>query len=81
MDMINDRRDKDLTEAEEIKKLQEYTKRLWKRSLNDPVNHHGVFTHPDLNNLECEVKWSLGIITMNKASGGDRILPGNYFKS
>ena len=66
----------DLTEAEDIKKRwQEYTEKLYKKDLHDPDNHNGVITHihlePDI--LECEVKWALGSITLNKASGGDRI--------
>ena len=66
----------DLTEAEDIKKRwQEYTEELYKKDLHDPDNHDGVITHtqlePDI--LECEVKWALGSITMNKASGGDGI--------
>ena len=66
----------DLTEAEDIKKRwQEYTEELYKKYLHDPDNHHGVITHthlePDI--LECEVKWALGSITTNKASGGDGI--------
>ena len=63
----------DLTEAKDIKKRwQEYTE-LYKKDLHDPVNHDGVITdlRPDI--LECEVKWALGSINMNKASGGDRI--------
>ena len=66
----------DLTEAEDIKKmLQEYTEEQYKKDLHDPDNHNGMITHthlePDI--LECEVKWALGSITMNKASGGDGI--------
>ena len=66
----------DLTEAEDIKKRQqEYTEELHKEDLHDPENHDGMITHtqlePDI--LECEVKWALGNITMNKASGGDGI--------
>ena len=62
-----------LTEAEDIqKRWQEYTEELYKKDLHDPDNHDGVITQlPDI--LECEVKWALGSITMNKASGGDRI--------
>ena len=65
-----------LTEAEDIKKRQqEYTEELYKKDLHDPDNHDGVITHthlePDI--VECEVKWALGSITMNKASGGDGI--------
>ena len=64
----------DLTEAEDIKKRwQEYTKELYKKDLHDPDNHDGVITHLEPDILECEVKWALESITMNKASGGDRI--------
>ena len=63
----------DLTEAEEIKKRwQEYTE-LYKKDLHDPDNHDGVITHLEPDILECEVKWTLESITMNKASRGDRI--------
>ena len=64
----------DLTELEGIKKRwQEYTTELQKKDLHDADNHHGVITHPEPNILECEVKWVLGSITTNKASGGDGI--------
>ena len=64
----------DLTEAEDIKKRwQEYTEELYKTDLHDPDNHNDVITHQEPDTLECEVKWALGIITMNKASGGDGI--------
>ena len=64
----------DLTEAEDIKKRwQEYTEDLYKKDLLDPVNHRGVMTHLKPDIPECEVKWALGSITMNKASGGDGI--------
>ena len=73
---IKDRNGRDLTEAEDIKKRwQQYTEELYKKDLDDPDNHDGVITHthlePDI--LECEVKWALGSITMNKACGGDGI--------
>ena len=69
---IKDRNSMDLTEAEDIKKRwQEYTE-LYKKD-HDPDNHHGVITHLELDILECEVKWALESITMNKASGGDGI--------
>ena len=72
MGTIKDRNGMDLTEAEEIKKMQqEYTEELYKEDLNDPDNHDGVIIHLEPDILECEVKWSLGSITMNKASGGD----------
>ena len=65
---------KDLTETEEIKKrCQEYTEELYKKILNDPDNHNAVVTHPQPDILKCEVKWALGSITMNKASGSDGI--------
>ena len=64
----------DLTEAEEIKKMQqEYTEELYKEDLNDPDNHDGVIIHLEPDILKCEVKWALGSITMNKASGDDEI--------
>ena len=64
----------DLTEAEDIKKRwQEYTEELYKKCFNDPDVHHDVVSHPEPDILECEVKWILGSIVMNKASGGDRI--------
>ena len=64
----------DLTEAEDIKKRwQEYTEKLQKNNLHDPDNHDGVITHLEPDILECEVKWALGSLTMNKASGGDGI--------
>ena len=64
----------DLTEAEDIKKRwREYTEELYKKGLNDLTNHDGVVTHLEPDILECEVKWVLGSITMNKASEGDGI--------
>ena len=64
----------ELTEAEDIKKRwQEYMEELDKNDPHDPDNHDGVITHLESNILECEVKWTLGSITMNKASGGDGI--------
>ena len=60
--------------AENIKKRwQEYTEELYKKDLHDPDNHHGVITHLEPDILECEIKWALGSITTNKASGGDGI--------
>ena len=71
----------DLTEAEDIKKRwQEYTEELHKKDLLDPDNHDGVITHRESVILESEVKWALGSITMNKASGRDGI-PLSHFKS
>ena len=66
MGMVKDRISKELTEAEEIKKWQEYTEELHKKDLNDPDNHDGVITHLEPNILESEVKWALGSITTNK---------------
>ena len=74
MGSINNRNSMDLTEAEDIKKRwQEYTEELNKKDLHDPDNHNGVITHLEPDILECGVKWALGSITMNKASGGDGI--------
>ena len=71
----------DLTEAEDTKKRwQELKEELYKKGLNDPDNHDGVITHLEPDILECEVKWALQSITMNKASGGDRI-PAEQFQS
>ena len=80
MGMIKDTKDKELTEAEKIKKRwQEYTEELHKKGLNDPDNHDGVVTHLQPDILECEVTWALGNITMNKASGADKI-PAELFQ-
>ena len=80
MGSIKDRNGMDLTEAEDIKnKWQEYTEEMYKKELHDPDNHDGVITHLELDILECEVKWTLESITMNKASGGDGI-PGELFQ-
>ena len=74
MGTIKDRNGRDLTEAEDIKKRwQEYTVKLYKTDLHDQDNHDGVITQLELDILECEVKWALGSITRNKASGGDGI--------
>ena len=71
---IKDRNDMDLTAAEDIKKRwQEYTEEQQKKDLHDPDNHNGVITHLEPDILECEVKWALGSITTNKASGDDEI--------
>ena len=81
MGTIKVRNAMDLTEVEDIKKRwQNYTEELYKKDLNDPDNHGGVITHLEPDILECEVKWALGSITMNKASGHDGI-PASYFKS
>ena len=74
MGLIKDRYGMDLTEAEDIKKRwQEYTEELYKKDIHDPDNHDGVITHLEPDILECEAKWALESITMNKASGGDGI--------
>ena len=74
MSTIKDRNRMDLTEAEDIKKRwQEYTEELYKKGLHDPDNHESVITHPEPDILQSEVKWALGSITTNKASGGDGI--------
>ena len=74
MSKIKDRNGMDLTEAEDIKKRwQEYTDELYKKDLHDPDNHDSVITHLEPDILEFEVKWALGSIITNKASGGDGI--------
>ena len=74
MGLIKDTNGMDLTEAEDIKKTwQDYTEELYKKEVHDPDNHDGVITHLEPDILECEVKWALGCITTNKASGGDGI--------
>ena len=74
MGTIKDRNGINLTEAEDIKKRwQEYREELYKKDLKDPDNHDGVITHLERDILEYEVKWALGSITMDKASGGDGI--------
>ena len=74
MGSIKDRNGIALTEAENIKKRwQEYTEELYKKDLHDPDNHSGMITHLEPDILECEVKWALGSISTNKASGGDGI--------
>ena len=81
MASIKDRNCIDLTEAEDIKKRwQAYTDELYKRDLHDPDDHHGVITHLEPDIRECEVKWALGSITTNKASGSDEFQL-SYFKS
>ena len=80
MGTIKDINDMDLTEAEDTKKRwQEYTELVCKEDLHDPDNHDGVITHLEPDILECEVKWALGSITTNKASGGDGI-PAELFQ-
>ena len=74
MGSIKDGNGMDLIEAEDIKKRwQEYTEELYKKDLHDPDNHDAVITHLEPDILECEVKWAVGNITINKASGGDGI--------
>ena len=81
MGTIKNKNSIDLPEAKDIKKRrQEYTEELYKKDLHDPDNHNGVIIHLEPDILECEVKWALGSITMNKASGGDGI-PLSYFIS
>ena len=80
MKTIKGRNGMDLTEAEDIKKRwQQYTEELYKKDLHDPDNHSGVITHLEPDILECEVKWALGSITTNKASGSDEI-PAELFQ-
>ena len=80
MGTIKGRNGMDLTESENIKKRwQEFTEELYKKYLYDPDNNDGVITHLEPDILECEVKWALGSITTNKASGGDRI-PGELLQ-
>ena len=75
MGSIKDRNGRDLTEAEDIKKSwQEFTEKQHKTDLHDPDNHRGVITPLEPDILECEVKWALGSITMNKAEGGNGIV-------
>ena len=80
MSIIKDRNGMDLTEKEDIKKKWwEYTEELYKKDLHNPDNHDGVITHLEPDILECDIKWALGRITMNKASGGDGI-PAELFQ-
>ena len=80
MGIIKDRNGMDVTEVEDIKRWQEYTEELYKKGLNGTDNHNSVVTHLEPDILECEIKWALGSITMNKASGGDGI-PAELFQS
>ena len=73
MGSVKDRNSIDLTEAEDIKRWQEYTEELYKKDLHNPDNHTGVITHLEPDILECEVEWALESITTSKASGGDGI--------
>ena len=70
MGSIKDRNGMDLTEAEDIRKMWQYTEELCKKDLHEPVNHNGVLTHPERDILECKVKWTSESITVNKASRG-----------
>ena len=79
MGTIKDRNSMDLTEAEDIKMWQEYTKELYKKGLNDSDNHDDMITHLESEILEPKVKWALGSITRNKASGSDGI-PAELFQ-
>ena len=78
MGTIKDRNSMGLTEAEDLNKWQKYTEKLQKKDLNDINDHDGVITHLKPDILECEAKWALGSITMNKACGGDGI-PAEIF--
>ena len=74
MGSMKDRNSMDITEAEDInKRWQEYTEELYKKDLHHTDNHNGIITHPEPDILECEVRWALGSITTNKASGGDEV--------
>ena len=74
MGTIKNRNSTDLVDTKEIKKRRkEYTEELYKKDLNEPAYHNGVIIHPEPDFLECEVKWTAGSITTNKASGGDGI--------
>ena len=79
MGTIKDRNGMDITEAEDIKKRRKEYTELYRKDLNDPDNHDGVITHLELDTLECEVKWALGSLTTNKASGCDGI-PAELFQ-
>ena len=79
MGSIKNKNRKDLTEAGEIEKWQEYTEELYKKGIKDPDNHDGVVTHLEPDILECEVKWALGSIAMNRIAEGDGI-PAELFQ-
>ena len=80
MGTLMDRNCVDLTEAEDIKRRWlEYTEELYKKDLHDPDNHDGVITHLEPDILKCKVRWALGSLTMNKASGGDGV-PAELFQ-
>ena len=78
MGTIKDRNSKDLTEARDLKNVARIRRRTTQKCLNDPDNHDGVVTHLQPDILACEVKWALGSITMDKASGGDTV-PAELF--
>ena len=79
MGTIKNRNGMDITEEDIKKRWQDYTEELYKKDLHNPDNHNGVITHLEPDILECEVKWALGSITTNKASGGDGI-PDELFQ-
>ena len=78
MGILKDGNGRDLTEAKDIKNLQDYTEELYKKDLHNPDNHDDVITHLEPDILECEVKWTLGSITTNKASRADGV-PAELF--
>ena len=80
MGSMKDRNGMHLTEEDIKKRWQEYTEELYKKDLHDPDNHDGMISHLEPDILECKVKWTLGSITMNKASEGDRI-PAELFQN
>ena len=80
MGSVRDRNGRDLTEAEDNKRWQEYTEEQYQKGLNNPDNHNGVVTHLEPDILKCEVKWALESITTNKANGDDR-LTAELFKT
>ena len=79
MGTIKDKSNMELIETEDIKRWKEYTEELYKKDLHDLDNHNGVITHLQPGIMECEIKWALGGITMNRTSGGDRI-PAELFQ-
>ena len=79
MGSIKDINGRDLTEAEDIKKKWQENTELYKKDLHDPDNHDGVITHLEPDILECKIKWALGSITTNKATGGDGV-PAELFQ-
>ena len=79
MGSIKDRNGMDLTEAEDKKRWEEYTEELYKKDLHDLDNHDAVITHLEPDILKCEIKWALGSVSMNKASGSD-VIPAELFQ-